>query len=79
MTDGLIEKKTEWTDEQIESLGDTIVLSTLSVMESAAGWYLGRLCKTVGGEHDGLIEPHDRLTGYMSYEQATKQLQTIRN
>lgn len=79
MTNKPIEKKIEWLDEQIESLGETIVLSTVSVMHSAAGWYIGRLCKTVGGKYDGLIEPYDRLTDYMSYEQATKQLQTLRN
>ena len=79
MTDKLIEKETEWLDEQIESLGETIVLSTLSVMHSAAGWYIGCLCKTVGGKHDGLIELYNRVTGFMSYEQATKQFQTLEN
>jgi hypothetical protein len=69
----------KWSNNSFEVTEDTLILSELMVLQSAAGHYIGYLCKTVGGEHDGLVEPYDRLTGYMSYEQATKQLQTIRN
>ena len=79
MVEKPIERKTEWTDEQIISGDETLILSVMSVMKSAAGWYIGRLCKTINGRNKDLVEPYDRLTDYMSYEQATKLLQTIRN
>ena len=69
----------KWSNNSFVASGDTLLLSELMVLKSAAGYYIGYLCKTVGGEYDGLVEPYDRLTDYMSYEQATKRLQTIRN
>lgn len=69
----------KWSNNSFVGSGDTLLLSELMVLKSAAGYYIGHLCKTIGGEYDGLIEPYDRLTGYLSYEQAIKQLQTIRN
>ena len=69
----------KWSNDSFIDNGDTLVLSELMVLESGAGYYIGYLCKTMGGKYDGCIEPYDRLTDYMSYEQATKQLQTLRN
>ncbi|MCK4526493.1 hypothetical protein KAW18_03910 [candidate division WOR-3 bacterium] len=73
----------KWLNNSFIASGDTLVLSELMVLQSAAGHYIGHLCKTIKcnckDEHLGCIEPYDRLSGYMSYEQATKQLQTIRN
>jgi hypothetical protein len=75
----LFGKEVKWVDEQVESCGDMIVISTPLVMKSAAGWYIGRLCKIMSGDMKDLQEPYDRLSDYMSYNRAIKNLQTINN
>ena len=52
--------------------GDVWV-SDLQVLQSAAGFYLGRLCWSE--ECDGLVEPYSRETGYMT-ESAAKEALT---
>ena len=37
-------------------------------MASAAGWYIGTVCKD--DEMPDLVQPYDRWTGYMTKEQA---------
>ena len=41
------------------------------VMASAAGWYVGKICK-----EDGFVQPYDRYTEYMTQEQAQVCLDT---
>ena len=41
--------------------GETMKVSEPIVMASAAGWYVGKICKT-----DGFIEPFDRFTEYFA-------------
>ena len=43
-------------------------------MASAAGWYVGAICKDE--ECDGMIVPYDRYTEYMTKEQAQVVLDT---
>ena len=40
-------------------------------MASAAGWYVGKICK-----EDGFVQPYDRFTQYMTQEQAQYCLDT---
>lgn len=58
----------EFRDEKIKMTdGDEIVATDVVVCKSAAGYYLGRYCKTVESKHKymiGCIEPWDRLTEY---------------
>lgn len=63
----------EWqNDDPFEVSGDTLVLSKRMVLKSAAGFYIGYLCKTIKcstkneekGDKPGLIEPFDRFSGY---------------
>ena len=44
------------------------------VMASAAGWYVGAICKDP--DCDGMIVPFDRYTEYMTQESAQKCLDT---
>jgi len=44
------------------------------VMASAAGWYVGAICKDP--DCDGMIVPFDRYTDYMTQESAQKCLDT---
>ncbi len=41
------------------------------VMASAAGWYVGKVCK-----EDGFVQPYDRFTEYLTQEEAQKCLDT---
>ena len=41
--------------------GETMKVSEPIVMASAAGWYVGKICKT-----DGFVEPFDRFTEYFA-------------
>ena len=41
--------------------GETMKVSEPIVMASAAGWYVGAICKT-----DGFVEPFDRFTDYFA-------------
>ena len=57
--------------EKINSYGEMIEVSEPIVMASAAGWYVGAICK-----EDGFIQPYDRYTQYMTKEQAQYCLDT---
>ena len=41
--------------------GEEIELSEPIVMASAAGWYVGKVCK-----EDGFVQPYDRFTDYFA-------------
>ena len=51
--------------------GTEMPVSENIVMASAAGWYVGKICRT-----DGFVEPFDRFTEYMTQEEAQKCLDT---
>ena len=57
--------------EKINSYGEMIEVSEPIVMASAAGWYVGAICK-----EDGFIQPYDRYTEYMTKENAQVVLDT---
>ena len=57
--------------EKINSYGEMIEVSEPIVMASAAGWYVGAICK-----EDGFIQPYDRYTQFMTKEQAQYCLDT---
>ena len=57
--------------EKINSHGEMIEVSEPIVMASAAGWYVGAICK-----EDGFIQPYDRYTEYMTKEKAQVVLDT---
>ena len=57
--------------EKINSYGEMIEVSEPIVMASAAGWYVGAICK-----EDGFIQPYDRYTQYMTKEHAQYCLDT---
>ena len=42
--------------------GEEMQVSENIVMASAAGWYVGAICK----EDDGFIQPYDRYTDYFA-------------
>ena len=61
--------------EKINSYGEMIEVSEPIVMASAAGWYVGAICKDE--ECGGMIVPsYDRFTEYMTQESAQKCLET---
>ena len=51
--------------------GTEMPVSEPIVMASAAGWYVGAICK-----EDGFIQPYDRYTEYMTKEKAQVVLDT---
>ena len=54
--------------------GEEMEVSEDIVMASAAGWYVGAICK----EDDGFIQPYDRYTDYYATpEEAAKVLETM--
>ena len=54
--------------------GTEMVVSEPIVMASAAGWYVGSICK----EDDGFIQPYDRYTDYFATpEEASKFLEVV--
>ena len=57
--------------EKINSYGEIIEVSEPIVMASAAGWYVGAICK-----EDGFIQPYDRYTEYMTKEKAQVAMDT---
>ena len=58
-----------------DNCGDMGHVSKPCVMQSAAGYYIGIAFKhTLGSPCHGLIEPQERLSGYMSREQAEASL-----
>ena len=50
--------------------GETMKVSEPIVMASAAGWYVGAICKDP--DCGGMIVPFDRYTDYMTQENAQK-------
>ena len=54
--------------------GTEMPVSENIVMASAAGWYVGAICKDE--ECGGMIVPYDRYTEYMTKEQAQVVLDT---
>ena len=53
--------------------GEEMEVSENIVMASAAGWYVGAICKDP--ELDGMIVPFDRYTDYVAtHEEAEKML-----
>ena len=61
--------KIQWTEEDV--FGTKMMVSEPLAMSSAAGWYVGQICK-----EDDFLQPYDRLTNYMSKEEAIKLLET---
>ena len=59
--------KIQWTEEDV--FGTKMKVSEPLAMASAAGWYIGQLCK-----EDDFPMPYDRFTEYMSKEDALKLL-----
>ena len=54
--------------------GEEIQVSENIVMASAAGWYVGSICK----EDNGFIQPYDRYTDYFATpEEASKFLEVV--
>lgn len=54
--------------------GEELEVSEDIVMASAAGWYVGAICK----EDDGFIQPYDRYTDYYATpEEAAKVLEAM--
>ena len=54
--------------------GSEMEVSEDIVMASAAGWYVGAICK----EDDGFIQPYDRYTDYYATpEEAAKVLEAM--
>ena len=52
----------------------TMEVSEPIVMASAAGWYVGKICK--GEDCGGMIVPYNRFTEYMTQEKAQVVLDT---
>ena len=51
--------------------GEEMEVSEPIVMASAAGWYVGKVCKEAG-----FVQPYDRFTEYMTQEKAQVVLDT---
>ena len=54
--------------------GTEMVVSEPIVMASAAGWYVGAVCR-----EDGFIQPFDRYTHYMEQSEAETELLSSNN
>jgi len=71
----------KWEKQEFIDCGDTLVISKSTILRSAAGYYIGRLCKTIkcanSNERPGCIEPYDRMTGYMSYDKCVIYLNSM--
>ena len=59
--------KIQWTEEDV--FGTKMKVSEPLAMASAAGWYVGQIC-----EENDFLQPFDRLTDYMSKEDALELL-----
>lgn len=70
-----IQKKIEdITFTPMTLFGEEMEVSENIVMASAAGWYVGAICK----EDDGFIQPYDRYTDYYATpEEAAKVLEAM--
>ena len=58
----------------VNILGTEMPVSDPIVMASAAGWYVGAICKDP--DCGGMVVPFDRYTDYMTQENAQKCLDT---
>ena len=69
-----IQKKIEdITFTPITVFGEEMEVSENIVMASAAGWYVGAICK-----EGGFIQPYDRYTDYFATpEEAAKLLEVV--
>ena len=65
-------KEIKFNDTNV--FGTEMPVSEPIVMASAAGWYVGAICKDP--DCDGMIVPFDRYTEYMTQETAQKCLDT---
>ena len=65
-------KEIKFNDTNV--FGTEMPLSEPIVIASAAGWYVGAICKDP--DCDGMIVPFDRYTEYMTQESAQKCLDT---
>ena len=65
-------KEIKFNDTNV--FGTEMPVSEPIVMASAAGWYVGAICKDP--DCDGMIVPFDRYTDYMTQESAQKGLDT---
>ena len=65
-------KEIKFNDTNV--FGTEMPVSEPIVMASAAGWYVGAICKDP--DCDGMIVPFDRYTEYMTQESAQKCLDT---
>ena len=69
-----IQKKIEDIKFNSETMyGETMEVSESIVMASAAGWYVGAICK----EDDGFIQPYDRYTDYFATPEEAEKLLPI--
>ena len=59
----------QWTEVEEYNNGTKMLVSEPLAMASAAGWYVGQICK-----EDDFPMPYDRFTEYMSKEDALKLL-----
>ena len=59
----------QWEETEMHNNGTKLLISEPLAMASAAGWYIGQLCK-----EDDFPMPFDRFTEYMSKEDALKLL-----
>ena len=50
--------------DMVNVYGEMMEVSEPIVMASAAGWYVGAICK-----EDGFIQPYDRYTEYITKDQ----------
>tara|TARA_R110000803_G_scaffold208728_1_gene277622 strand:+ start:774 stop:1019 length:246 start_codon:yes stop_codon:yes gene_type:complete len=67
------QKKIEDIKFNADRYTPTLQISEPIVMASAAGWYIGAICKDKT-ECGGMIQPYDRYSGYMPKEMALQQL-----
>ena len=59
----------QWTETEMHNNGTKLLISEPLAMSSAAGWYVGQICK-----EDDFPMPFDRFTEYMSKEDALELL-----
>ena len=59
----------EITFNKRDVFGTEMEVSAPIVMKSAAGWYVGAVCR-----EDGMVQPFDRYTYYMSLDEAIVEL-----
>lgn len=62
----------KWVSE-VKDGEETLLISAYCVMMSAAGYYIGRYCKTISGDCKGLVEPWDRDSGYFKAKPQAEQ------